>query len=343
MGDFFIVMKKRRLTLRAVSQESSSEELFDFDFQQAYDYFLSSKKSEGLRDKTLISYGEHFRFFVGWINEFHPDIKKVNEISVPLLRDYMVYMKEDHFNFKTGKAGLATQTINARIRFLKNFYNFLFKEDIVKTTPTENVNFLRADETQFEPLTEEEMKRLFDVLDIKQFPQFRDYCIMNLLYDTGMRINEAINLTTKEIDFKVRRILLPASRSKTRKPRVIPLSNHTVKLLIELINENQMHFENEFVFLNWYGEQLAEDTFRRNLKRYVEKAGIEKQFRCHDFRRQAITEMLASGASLFAVQAIVGHSQINTTRKYVRFDENIIKNQHELYSPVVKMRKKFRR
>ncbi|WP_410775390.1 tyrosine-type recombinase/integrase [Ectobacillus funiculus] len=97
------------------------------------------------------------------------------------------------------------------------------------------------------------------------------------------------------------------------------------------------------MFLNWYGEQLSEDTFRRNLKRYVEKAGITKRFTCHDFRRQFCTEFLAEGGSLFSLQSIVGHSQISTTRKYVRFDEQMIKNQHELYSPVMKLRQKFKR
>ncbi len=109
------------------------------------------------------------------------------------------------------------------------------------------------------------------------------------------------------------------------------------------MSENEEHFESEYVLLNWYGGQLAEDTFRKNLKRYVVRAGITKQFSCHDFRRQYCTEFLSHGGSLFALQSIVGHSQISTTRKYVRFDEQTIKNQHELYSPVAKMRYRHNR
>lgn len=100
-----------------------------------------------------------------------------------------------------------------------------------------------------------------------------------------------------------------------------------------------MYSENEYVFLNWHGEQMTEDAFRRNLKRYVTKAGITKSFSCHDFRRQFCTEFLANGGSVFSLQSIVGHSQLSTTQKYVRFDEQMIKNQHELYSLVVKMRR----
>ncbi|MGG3210973.1 tyrosine-type recombinase/integrase [Geobacillus stearothermophilus] len=335
--------RRKRLTVRDATENGSKQTLFDFDFQQAYDYFISAKKSEGLREKTLISYDEHFRFFTNWLNEFHPEITKVNDITPAIIREYVNYMREDHFNFKTKQTGLSVQTINARLRFLKTLYSFLFKEEIANTNPAAQVKFLKVDESPFEPLTEEEMKRLFGVLDIRHYSQFRDYVLMHLLYDSAMRINEAVNLTVDDLDLKSKRIILPAHKNKTRKQRIIPLSNYTVKLLIELINENQAHFESKYIFLNWYGEPLAEDTFRRNLKRYVKKAGITKQFSCHDFRRQAITEMLAAGASLFAVQAIVGHSQISTTKRYVKFDEQIIRNQHELYSPVVKLRKKYRR
>ncbi|EOV9525130.1 tyrosine-type recombinase/integrase [Bacillus cytotoxicus] len=331
-------MKKRRISKRNIESLKETN-LYDFDFQQAYDYFLSAKKSEGLREKTLISHGEHFRFFLKWVTTYHPEMQKVSDVNTHLIREYMVYMKESHINYKTGRAGLSTQTINARVRFLKTMYNLLFKEEIIDSNPLEAVKFLKTDETPFEPLTEDEMDRLFGVLDLSQYPQFRDYVIMNLLYDSGMRINEVIGLTVSEIDIKTKRIVLPASKEKTRRVRIIPLSSRTVKLLIELINENKAYFDNEYVFLNWYGEQMAEDTFRRNLKRYVAKAGITKHFSCHDFRRQFCTEFLANGGSVFSLQSIVGHSQISTTRKYVRFDEQMIKNQHELYSPVAKLRR----
>lgn len=331
-------LKKRRISTRNV-ETIKENKLYDFDFQQAYDYFLSAKKSEGLREKTIISHEEHFRFFLKWVTEYYPEIKKISEVTTHLIREYMVYMKEEHVNFKTGRAGLSTQTINARIRFLKTMYNLLYREEIIESNPLEAVKFLKTEDTPFEPLTADEMNRLFGVLDLKQFPQFRDFVIMNLLYDSGMRINEVIGLTVTEVDIKTKRIVLPASKEKTRRLRIIPLSSRTIKLLIELINENKAYFENDYVFLNWYGEQMAEDTFRRNLKRYVTKAGITKHFSCHDFRRQFCTEFLANGGSVFSLQSIVGHSQISTTRKYVRFDEQMIKNQHELYSPVVKLRR----
>ncbi|MFC0271666.1 tyrosine-type recombinase/integrase [Metabacillus herbersteinensis] len=180
-------MKRKRITVR-VSSAKLERESFNFTFKQAFEYFTSAKKSEGLRNSTLVGHDEHFRFFVNWLNNFHPELKKVNEINPVLLRDYINYMQDDHFNFKTKKCGLGIQTINARIRFLKTFYALLYKEEIANSNPLEQIKLLRADETPFEPLTEDEMKRLLDVPDLKKYPQWRDYCVMMLLYDTGMRI-----------------------------------------------------------------------------------------------------------------------------------------------------------
>jgi integrase/recombinase XerD len=330
-------MNRKRITNRNVNEESNS---VIFTFEQAYNYFLSSKKAEGLRKPTFTNYKEHFNFFNSWITDFFPDVKTIDQLTVQLVRTYVNYLSDEHFNFKTKAYGLSIQTTNARLRFLKTFYNFLFKEELVNINPPEQVKFIKEDERIFQPLNEEEIQRLLNVPDTSQYPQFRDKCIMYLLYDTGLRIKEAISLSVDDIDINGRRIILPPEKAKGRKSRIIPLSGLVIKMLIELITENQTHFDNRRLFLNWYGEPMVEDTFRRNLNRYVKKAGITKPFTCHDFRRQSITEMLASGASLFAVQAIVGHSQISTTKKYVHFDEQVIKNQHELYSPLVKVKRR---
>ncbi|OIK13261.1 hypothetical protein BIV60_14315 [Bacillus sp. MUM 116] len=268
-------MKRKRLTSRAANEESNS---VTFTFEQAYEFFLSSKKAEGLRKPTLIGYKEHFNFFKNWLNEFYPEIKSVDQLTVQLVRIYVHYLWEKHFNYKTKEYGLSIQTTNARLRFLKTFYNFLFKEEMTNINSPEHVKLIKDDERIFTPLNEEEIQKILNVPDTSQFPQFRDKCIMYLLYDTGLRIKEAINLSVDDIDLSGRRIVLPAEKTKGRKSRIIPLSGIVIKMLIELITENQTHFDSKMLFLNWYGEQMAEDTFRRNLKRYVKKAGINKTF-----------------------------------------------------------------
>ncbi|WP_018393741.1 tyrosine-type recombinase/integrase [Bacillus sp. 37MA] len=274
-------MYSKRVTKRQVANEEIE---FKFTFKQAFDYFLSAKKSEGLRAPTIKSHDEHYRFFMRWVEGNHPDTKLVSELTSFIVREYLVYMQEDHFNYKTKTNGLSIQTINARLRFLKTFYNFLEDENIIGKNIVAKIKLLKADERKFSKLTEEELKRLFTIPNKENFPQFRDFVIMNLLYDTGMRISETISIKKNDLDLKSRKINLPPEVTKGRKGRIVPISNYTLKLLIELITENDTHWDNKYVFLNWNGEQMSEDTFRRNLKRYVLKAGIEEDFSCHDFR-----------------------------------------------------------
>lgn len=188
------------------------------------------------------------------------------------------------------------------------------------------------------------MKVLLKISNVKLYPQWRDKVFMHVLYETCLRMHEAINLKEPDINFATHRINLPPNKAKDRRHRVIPLSSVTIKMLSKLIAENKAAFGDvSYIFLNWYGEKLSEDTFRRSIKRYVKNAGIIKNFTCRDFRRQGITELLKNGASLFAVQAIAGHSQISTTRKYVFFDDQTIQKQHSMYSPLQNQVYKVRR
>lgn len=333
-------MRKKGYLIR----DNFNDDTVSLTLQQAYDYFYLAKKAENMRNTTLITYKEHYKFFVEWLKITDFEIENVSELTSQIVRDYINYMREDHYNFKTAKRGLGIQTINARIRFLKTWYSFLEKEGLINDNVMHSVNYLKLDDKRITLLTEDEMNRLFDTPDKKLYPQWRDYVLFHVLYDSALRISEAVNLDVIDIDLIRKQIILPSVKAKDRRYRTIPLSNVTIKLLNKLIEENRKVFkDSEAVFLNWYGERMAVDTFRRNLKRYLKNAGINKKYSCHDFRRQAITDMLKNGASVFAVQAIAGHSQISTTRKYVHFDDETIKNQHDLYSPLNRMVYKKRR
>lgn len=328
-----MIFLRRKVYKRAFSEEDIF--VAKHTFEDAFKQFLNNKKALNVRKPTIISYEEHYRFFQRWLLYKGYDYKHVGDVTTDLIVEYINYMKEEHYNFKTKTTGLADITVNARIRFLKTFYSYLMNNQMVEENIFEKVSYLKQDAYKADLLTEKEMKRLLNVPDIKMYPQWRDKVFMHLLYDTCLRMHEAINLEEKDIDLMTKKVVLPASKAKDRRHRVIPISMKTANMLAKLIAENKQAFgEPKYIFLNWYGEQLAEDTFRRSLKRYLKKAAITKKFTCHDFRRQAITELLKNGASLFAVQAIAGHSQISTTKKYVFFDEATLAEQHAKYSPL---------
>src|SRR5690606_28213968 len=171
----------------------------------------------------------------------------------------------------------------------------------------------------------------------------RDKVAMSLILDTGMRVNEVFSLEVSEIDFKTRSITLPASKNKNRKPRIIPLSNAVLKLLLELITENKVHFDSKYVFLSNFGEQYNPNSFRSRLRMYKDLSGIKKRVSPHALRHQFCHDYIMNGGDIFTLQRIVGHADIQTTRKYIQMTGVDIQSQHSLYSPIVRLRSNYRK
>jgi integrase/recombinase XerD len=328
------IVKKRG---KAIVPEMS---LVTHTIDQAFDHFLALKKSLGVRERTFNEYGIIMNWFCLWLSESYPELVNVEEITTGIIREYIVYLKEDHFNEKKQVYGLSPFTVNVRIRFLKAFFNALYKEQIINKNPVENIQLMRTDDDNIEPLTDYEIERILSIPDLTEYAQFRDHVIMFLMLDTGMRISEVCDLEVKDIDFKTKSIILLAFKNKNRKPRILPLSNQVVRLLMELVTENKTYFETEFVFVSNIGTKYNPNSFRKRLRMYGKKANIEKRVSPHVFRHMFCRNYILNGGDVFTLQRIVGHAEISTTRKYIQMDYVTIKNQHALYSPVTRLRKR---
>lgn len=129
-----------------VRRDVEDKPLTTFTFKQAFDYFYSAKKGEEVRKTTLTTYDEHYRFFIQWLEHSGYEITKVDELAVVIVREYMLYMREQHYNVKQKRVGLSIQTVNARIRFLKTWYSFLYNEELLEKNIMESIKFLKVDE-----------------------------------------------------------------------------------------------------------------------------------------------------------------------------------------------------
>ncbi|PRZ16316.1 integrase/recombinase XerD [Laceyella sediminis] len=332
---------KRIVTRRREFIEPTSTDS-DMTIQEAFDYFVNLKKTEGVKQRTINDYYMLMGYFTEWLNEQHPSIERIENINTGTIREYIIYLSEERFNEQTGEYGLSPYTVNVRIRFLKAFFNALYREEIIRRNPCEGVSLMRVNEDTFEPLTDDEIERLLGAPNTREYAQFRDLVIMYLMLDTGMRISEVCNLEVSEIDFKTRAIILPSHKNKNRKPRILPLSNHVLKLLMELVTENKTHFDTNFVFVSNCGTRYNPNSFRKRLLIYKKNAGITKRVSPHLFRHMFCRNYILNGGDVFTLQRIAGHADISTTRKYVQMDDKAIKDQHAQFSPVLRIRKKFK-
>ncbi|HZG87311.1 tyrosine-type recombinase/integrase [Paenibacillus sp.] len=335
--------RKGKSVVRKKRETATEPTLLTYRLDDAYDVFFAAKKAEGMRERTLDGYNADWRYFTEWLRKEYPHVDKINEVTASVIREYVNYMstkkKYEGVENRVAETGLSPYTVALRLRTLRTIFNFLAREEMISSNPVGTIKQPRFDNETKDTFTDDEIQRLLAAPDVSTYAGLRDRTLMLVLADGGLRIQEALRLTTEHIDVKSRCIHLPASLNKSRKPRVIPLSPETVRALLTLINENKRYFDSDHVFLANYGEPLKADHFRKRLRQFARDAGIpdDKQVSPHRFRAYFCTSYLMNGGDLFSLQRIVAHSSLETTKRYVKLDDESLRKQHTQFSPLARL------
>lgn len=318
----------------------------DYALDDAFELFFSVKKSEGMRKRTLDDYRTHWRYFRRWIDENYAEIK-LREVTSKVLREYVSYMADGRTKYagveKRVMDGvkLAPATVAIRLRTLTTMFTFWTTERMLDINPIAHIKPPKHDEEELRTFTEDQFRNLVAAPDMRTYAGLRDRTLILTLADGGFRIEEAVRLKPEFLDIKARWIELPGWMNKNRKPRIVPISADVIRELITLMNENRRYFGDvEYIFLSNYGDRLKSDQFRKRLKQHANRVGIdsdEVQVSPHQFRSFFLTQFLMGGGDLFSAQKIVAHASIQTTRRYVKLNNEDIRQQHTLYSPIARL------
>lgn len=339
--------KKKRT---AVGKMSNNKTYPSLTFDQAVNLVVSGKTAEGIRERTLRDYRKDWGYFVKWLNQNY-EIKTVDELTPQIFRDYINYLKYDAVRYeghkyikKTDSVGLSDTTINIRLRVYKAIFNYLDREELIEVNPLYNVKLLKQDIDLTNCFTDDEVKEVFKQPNLRDYVGFRDYVAMTILLDAGLRANELLSLRVATVDFKTRFITVESFVSKNRNARLVPISTHSIKLLLQLIEENKKHFTTDRIFLSQWGEPLGQNHFNKRLKYYAENAGIkDKKVTAHVYRHTWAKNMVLNGADAFTLQKIGGWSDIRTMRRYIQMDTDDLRKAHDNFSPVNSLLNKKRR
>lgn len=319
-----------------------------YSLDDAIDFVIKVKRAKNLKDKTIDGYVQNMRYFTEWLTENVGDIA-VDEVTTDHLRDYILWCSDEKeyyggHPFKSEvdreRRGISPASVNVRIRVLRTFFNTLYEEEAISVNPAKKLSLLRQDEDTVMPLTDDELKRFMRAPDQRQWAQWRDYVIMTLILDGGLRLNEICALEKPEVNFVKKHIALPASKNKNRKSRILPLSTETLRLLKQMITESEQHFNTTYVFTTNYGEQLSDKTIQKAFDKYAEKAKLGRSVSPHVLRHNFATMAAENGMSIFHLQKIMGHADIATTRKYVQISESSIAEEHRKHSPLSRIMKR---
>lgn len=231
--------------------------------------------------------------------------------------------------------GMSTATISRSIASMKSFFLFLLKQGVITEDYADALKPPKIEKRTPETLSIEEINLLLDQPSRLTPKEIRDKAMLELLYATGMRVSELINLKITDVNLTMNYILC----RDVSKERVIPIENvakvaleNYIKSVRESISHGSM-----FLFTNMKGQPMTRQGFWKLIKAYAAKAGIEKDITPHMIRHSFASHLVSNGADLKAVQEMLGHSDISTTQIYLRSRQSKLKEEYDKAHPRAKM------
>lgn len=261
----------------------------------------------GLSANTRQAYERDLRLFCKTLGFKNSDA--LVNVSREQITGYMTQLKEK---------GLAAATIARKLAAIKAFYRFMTAEGYMDANPAEVVEAGTKGIKLPRVLSEDEVVRLLNQPDITTSEGFRDRTMLEVLYATGMRVSELINLTLERVDLNMKYII---AFGKGSKERIVPLGSVAAEFLqqyLEKVRPKLTHADRNtnIVFLAFGGHELTRQRFWQIIRAYGRKANINKALTPHILRHSFATHLLDNGADLRSVQELLGHSDISTTQIY---------------------------
>ena len=293
------------------------------DALSEYKQYLIVEK--GLSKNTIYSYLRDLIAFSNFIGEEY----EINQIENINKEHIHLYLKELS---KTN----CTNSISRKLVSLRMLYIFLVKENIVKENLMSSFTLPKRDKKLPIVLSQEEMIEILDGIIVCDAISSRNRCMVELLYATGMRISELLNLTLKDLNIKMGFIKVIG---KGNKERMIPIGSYVGEILEQYINDYRAEFNiknDSLLFFNKHGQRLSREEFYSILQTIVNSTSITKKVSPHTFRHTFATHFLENGADLRSIQELLGHSDISTTTIYTHISNQKIRSEYQQFHPRIK-------
>lgn len=256
------------------------------------------------------------------LNKYEEFLKKdILESDTEDLERYLKYIKN-----------LESTTVAHKITSIKSYFNYNIKRGIVSVNPADKVSRPKLTKHLPEYLTEEEVGKLLDV-EVKSPYDYRNKTILELLYSSGIRISELVNIKTPNYDSEE---CLMRIMGKGSKERIVPLGDYAINIMNDYMNNyrpliNKKH--TDYVFVNNRGDKISRQFIFKVIKKEALKKGIKKDISPHTLRHTFATHLLKNGADLRIIQELLGHENISTTQIYTHVTNNKLKSDYETYFP----------
>ncbi|HOW56430.1 MAG TPA: site-specific tyrosine recombinase XerD [Smithellaceae bacterium] len=292
--------------------------------QKEIDEYLSYLLIErGVAQNTLESYRLDLHRFISYFAE-----KGKTDPGKVLAQDiieYLVWLKDK---------GLAATSMNRVLAALRGFYKYLLREKAIAETPLAHIELAKVWMRLPDTLSKEEMNLILAQPGRETVQARRDSAMLELLYATGIRVSELINLKMSSINWQVGFLLV---MGKGGKERIVPIGKTAYDCVKQYIDEARPQLlqknNSDNLFLNRFGNKFTRQGFWKIVVRYAKKALLQKKVHPHTFRHSFASHLLEGGADLRSVQIMLGHADISTTQIYTHITRERLREIHRRFHP----------
>ncbi len=303
--------------------------LIQISFQDSLELFLDDCNIRNLRPYTINYYRNELNVYYKHLREQEIDTSPSKITTNIIKNNVILYMK---------KQGIKTVTINTRLRAIRSYFNYLHRENYIKNNPMKSVKLLKDRETIVETFTTEQLNHLFRQPDLHTFIGIRDYTIMLLLLETGMRANELSNLSIHDI--KLKEGVIHVKHTKTYYQRILPFQNTMAKMLERWLSIRGV-CECDSLFITIDETPLTKRQLQSRITYYGKKANLKGvRCSCHTFRHTFARLCVVGGADPFTLQRLLGHTDMSMTKKYVNLFSEEVNYNHMKFSPLKHLEKR---
>ena len=280
-----------------------------------------NKNAEQMRENFLHHLEAEKRFSANTVSSYRQDLESLEKYCLDQKIIAWRKLKTHHLRTYTAKIfsrGLGPRSIQRRLSGIRSFMNYLLREGLIKSNPASGIKTPKAP------------KRLPNVLDVDQINQLlniqetnpisiRDKAILELLYSSGLRLTELVNLNPIDLNLKDKSLMV---MGKGRKTRMVPIGQKAIEAVNQWLDVRSQlaKTDEEALFVGSKGVRLGQRAIQARIRHWGKKNGIQQSVYPHLLRHSFATHLLEASGDLRAVQELLGHKDISTTQIYTHLD-----------------------
>lgn len=294
-----------------------------FDYLALFQEYLMVEL--GLSKNTQLAYMRDLRLLMKSL-QLKAD-EELLQVSRQQLIAYLVRLKQE---------GRAASTVARKLASIKAFYRFLTTERYIRRNPAEVLEAASRGLHLPKVLSVQEVERLLDEPNLGTLDGYRDKTMLELLYATGMRVSELVNVPVKNVDMKMQYVIVMGKGSKER---MLPLGStalHYLEHYLSVVRPQLLHGKLDAaaeLFVTGWGGPMTRERFYEIIVAYGKSAGISKRVTPHMLRHSFATHLLNNGTDLRIVQELLGHADISTTQIYTHLDVERLREVYDKTHP----------